>query len=307
MAADDAPHLFCFGLGFTARALARRISQTGWRISGTSRSPDALAELAGEDIGAYLYDGIRPLEDAERRLDGVTAVLVSIPPGKTGDCVVRQHAAHLRAMPSLSWLGYLSTTGVYGDTGGALVDEDAPLHPSSARSERRVAAEQDWLSLAETHGLPVHVFRLAGIYGRGRSVLDQVRHGSARCIHKPGHVFSRIHVDDAAAVIGSSMARPNPGRIYNVCDDEPAEPADVVAYACGLLKTPPPPRVPLEQAAQTMSAMALSFWRDCRRVDNTLIKTELGVRLHYPDYRSGLAAILAEELDMAHRDHLKIP
>lgn len=307
MAADDAPHLFCFGLGFTARALARRLVGTGWRMSGTSRSPDAVAELAGEGIEAHLYDGAQPLEDAEERLDGVTAVLVSIPPDQTGDPVFRQHATQLRAMTSLSWLGYLSTTGVYGDTGGAMVDEDTPLHPTSARSERRVTAENDWLGLAESHGLPVHVFRLAGIYGRGRSVLDQVRHGSARCIHKPGHVFSRIHVDDAAAVLDASMARPNPRRIYNVCDDEPAEPADVVAYACGLLDTPPPPRVPLEQAAQTMSAMALSFWRDCRRVDNARIKTELGVRLRYPDYRAGLAAILAEELDMAHRDQLKIP
>jgi len=307
VAVENAPHVFCFGLGFTARALARRLSKTGWRLSGTSQSREQVARLAAEGIEAHLYDGTQPLQDAARLLEGVTAVLVSIPPGKTGDPVLRHHVLQPRDMPSLNWLGYLSTTGVYGNTDGALVDENMALNPSSARSERRVKAEQDWLSLAGSHGLAVHVFRLAGIYGRGRSILDQVRHGSVRCIDKPGHVFSRIHVDDVAAVLCASMALRNPGRIYNVCDDEPAEPADVVSFACGLLDRPPPPRVPLEQAAQTMSAMALSFWRDCRRVDNTRIKTELGVRLRYPDYRSGLAAILAEESDMIDQDHSEIP
>jgi nucleoside-diphosphate-sugar epimerase len=194
-------------------------------------------------------------------------------------------------MPSLAWVGYLSTTGVYGDRDGGWVDETSELRPSGARGRRRVAAETAWLDLWRDRGVPVHIFRLAGIYGPGRSPFDALRAGTAKRIVKPGQVFSRIHVDDLASVLLSSIARPRPGAVYNVCDDEPASPADVVAHAAQLLGAPPPPLVSFDEAA--LSPMARSFYADNKRVSNALIKTELGVRLRYPDYRAGLAAILA--------------
>jgi nucleoside-diphosphate-sugar epimerase len=175
------------------------------------------------------------------------------------------------------------------------VDETAPRRPTSERSRRRVAAEAAWLALGRDHDLAVHVFRLAGIYGPGRSILDQARTGRARRIARPGHLFSRIHVDDIAGVLQASMDRPSPGAIYNVCDDEAAAQADVVAYGCELLGLPLPPLVTFAEAAKEMSAMALSFWADNRRVDNSRIKRDLAVKLAHPDYRSGLRAVLAAE------------
>jgi nucleoside-diphosphate-sugar epimerase len=182
---------------------------------------------------------------------------------------------------------------VYGDRGGGWVDEATPPCPSGPRGRRRVAAERGWLELWRRCGVPVHVFRLAGIYGPGRSPFAALRAGMARPIDRPGHVFSRIHVEDLAGVLAASIAAPRPGAIYNVCDDEPAEPAAVIAHAAGLLGVAAPPPVPLEEAG--LSPMARSFWADNRRVSNALIKTELGIRLRYPDYRAGLAAILAQE------------
>ena len=158
-----------------------------------------------------------------------------------------------------------------------------------------MAAETRWLDLWRRHGLPVHVFRLAGIYGPGRSILDKVRGGTAKRIDRPGHRFGRIHTADISGTLRASMSRPRPGAIYNVCDDDPAEPADVVAYACRLLHVEPPPLVPFDEAAAGMSSMALSFWRDNRAVDNRRIKDELGVVLQYPDFRSGLRACLEAE------------
>ncbi|MEK9725956.1 MAG: SDR family NAD(P)-dependent oxidoreductase, partial [Rhodospirillaceae bacterium] len=190
-----------------------------------------------------------------------------------------------------------STTGVYGDTGGAWVDETAPASPDVGRSRRRAEAEAGWRDLAVRHDLPLHTFRLAGIYGPGRNVLDQARAGTARRIVKPGHRFSRIHVDDIARVLLASMARPDPGAVYNVCDDEPAEPAEVTAFACALLGIEPPPLVPFEEAARAMTPMGRTFWTDNRRVRNDRIKRELGVDLAYPTYREGLRAIYAAEGD----------
>jgi nucleoside-diphosphate-sugar epimerase len=226
--------------------------------------------------------------------------LASVPPDEDGDAVLDRHGAEIAAWAAsgaagggLAWAGYLSTTGVYGDRRGDWVDEDSALEPTGPRGLRRAAAERGWLDLHESHGLPVHIFRLAGIYGPGRSALDQVRAGTAKRIDKPGQVFSRIHVDDIAAVLEASIARPNPGRAYNVCDDNPAPPAEVVAEACALLGREPPPLVPYEAAA--LSAMARSFYRDNKRVSNRRIKEELGVTLAYPDYQAGLAAVLAAE------------
>jgi nucleoside-diphosphate-sugar epimerase len=292
----SAPHLFCFGLGYSAGALARKLLAEGWRISGTARSAARQQALAAAGILAHRFDRARPLADGGWPLRQVTDVLISVPPDEAGDVVLDLHRdALVSAGRRLRWVGYLSTTGVYGDTGGRLVDEAAPLQPTSARAGRRVQAEARWLELQRRHGLPIHVFRLAGIYGPGRSAIDQVQAGEARRVIKPGHVFSRIHVDDIATVVRSSMARPNPGRIYNVCDNEPAEPADVVTYACGLLGVEPPPPIPFASAAQQMSPMALSFWRDNRRVDNARMRQELGVALRYPSYREGLQAVLAQQ------------
>lgn len=299
MSLASAPHLFCFGLGYTAITLAWRLLREGWRVSGTCRGEDKARALARRGMTVYVFDRDRPLDDVRALLADVTDVLSSVPPDAAGDPVLDRHTDALRQSRELRWVGYLSTTGVYGDTGGRIVDEDATPLPSLPRAVRRLAAERQWLALASDHGVPVHVFRLAGIYGPGRSVLDQVRAGSARRIDRPGHTFSRIHVADAANILRASMARPEPGRIYNVCDDLPAEPADVVLYACQLLGVAPPSPIRFAEAAQQMSEMALSFWQDQRRVANARIKRELGVRLEYPDYRAGLAGIMAEERDGA--------
>jgi hypothetical protein len=279
-------HLFCFGLGYTARVLVKRLAAEGWRISGTTRGGEP---AAAECAHRFARDRKLP-HDA---LAGATHILVSVPPDEEGDPVLDVHGSDIAALPGLQWLGYLSTTGVYGDRGGASVDESAELRPSGARGRRRVAAEQGWFDLWRRSGVPVHIFRLAGIYGPGRSPFDALRAGTAKRIDRPGHVFSRIYVADIAAVLAASIARPQPGAVYNVCDDEPATPADVIAYAAQLLGIAPPPLVPFEAAE--LSPMAQSFWSDNRRVSNALIKRELGVRLCYPDYRAGLTAILAEE------------
>ena len=282
--------LFCFGLGYTALALGRCLAAEGWRIAGTTRGIDKQAELAAEGFQVFLFERDRPLEDPAAALAGVTHVLTSIAPDEAGDPVLGHHVADLRRRATLEWVGYLGTTGVYGDRGGAWVDEAAAVAPTMPRTRRRVAAEAHWLA----SGLPVHIFRLAGIYGPGpgRNALDAVRAGTARRIVKPGQVFGRIHVDDIVQVLRASMAKPNPGAIYNVADDEPAPPQDVIAFACRLLGVAPPPEVPYEQAE--LSAMARSFYADNRRVCNARIKDQLGVKLRYPTYRDGLRALLAQ-------------
>ncbi len=287
------PRLFCFGLGYTAGVLAAALVGEGWTVAGTCRDRATRADLAADGIDAFLFDRDRPLDDAGAALGGATHLLSSVPPDAEGDPVLARHAGAIAAMKGLTWAGYLSSTGVYGDTGGARVDETAAVDPTSERGRRRAAAEDGWLDLWRAAGVPVHVFRLSGIYGPGRSVLGTVRAGQARRIDKPGHLFARIHVDDIAGVLRASMARPGPGAVYNVCDDEPAPAADVVAFACELLGVDAPPLVPFHQAAGEMSPMALSFWRDNRRVDNGRIKGKLGVRLKFPDYRAGLRAVLA--------------
>lgn len=285
------PHLFCFGFGYSVAAFARLLRGRGWKISGTCRSEEKRLALLAEGVRGFVFDRGRPLVDPAAALADVTHVVSSVPPDTAGDAVLDQHAAAIGAAPGLRWIGYLSTTGVYGDTGGAVVDEAAPVRPTVGRSVRRAAAERSWLALHAERGLPVHVFRLAGIYGPGRNTLDQVRRGEARRVERPGHVFSRIHIDDIAAVLSASVDKPHPGRIYNVCDDEPAAPAEVVAWACRLLGVPIPAAVSFEEAAASMSPMARSFWQDNRRVDNARIKRELGVQLRYPTFREGLTAL----------------
>lgn len=291
---NETPHLFCFGLGYSAGVFAGACSAQGWRVSGTHRGLDGPDQPTKEGVNLYPFDRTTPFTESQV-LEDVTHVLVSVPPDGDGCPVADLLGADIAQLPNLTWLGYLSTTGVYGDTDGESVDENAPLNPSSDRSRFRVNAEKAWIKLWRDNDIPVHIFRLAGIYGPGRSPLDRVRSGNATRTDKPGQLFSRIHVDDIATVLRASIDRPRPGGTYNVCDDDPASPADVVAYACEILGAETPPLVAFEEAEKTMSPMALSFWRDNRRVDNTLIKKELSVRLAYPDYHRGLAAVLKVE------------
>jgi nucleoside-diphosphate-sugar epimerase len=279
---------FLFGLGFSGRVIARALQAAGWQVAGTTRSgtleDGEAVDLPG--ITVYPFDRDHPLPAGA--LDGVSAILSSVPPDAQGDPVLDVAGAALKALP-LAWAGYLSTTGVYGDRDGEWVTEDSELRPNLERSRRRAEAEAAW----QASGLPVHVFRLAGIYGPGRSAIDTVREGKARRIVKPGQVFSRIHVDDIAATVLASLARPNPGAAYNVCDDDAAPPQDVIAHACALLGVAPPPEVPWDEAKATLSPMALSFYADNKRVANDRIKRELGVVLRHPTYREGLRAILS--------------
>jgi nucleoside-diphosphate-sugar epimerase len=280
-------HLFCLGLGYTALALIRRLRPEGWQIAGTCREPDKAAAFRAEGIEAEVVDRAHPPADPDRLLAGVTHVLASVPPDAEGDPGLDLWGQAIARHRGLAWLGYLSTTGVYGDRDGGWVDETSPLLPSGERGQRRVEAEAGWRAL----GQPAHLFRLAGIYGPGRSALDTVRAGRAQRVVKPGQVFSRVHVDDIAQTLAASIARPRAGAAYNVCDDNPAPPDEVIAYACELLGVAPPPAVPFDRAE--LSAMARSFYADNKRVSNRLIKDELGVRLAYPDYRAGLRALLS--------------
>jgi len=284
------PVLLSFGHGYSARALARRLLAQGWRVIGTTRSEAKAAEIRATGAEAVLWPPPRcgPL------LDQATHILVSAGPAGGDDPVLMHCAGALGARgDQFDWVGYLSTTAVYGDRGGAEVDETSVCAPSTERGQWRLAAERDWLALGHETGLPVHIFRLAGIYGPGRGPFAKVRAGTARRIVKPGQVFSRIHVEDIATVLEASIARPHPSAIYNVCDDEAAPPEDVIAHAAGLLGVPVPPAEAFEEAE--MTPMARSFYAESKRVSNARLKQELGVELAYPTYREGLAALLAEE------------
>lgn len=273
--------LFIFGLGYSGLEIARLASAAGWRVAGTVTGAEKAERLATEGIEAHLFDGTAPL--AARALEEPSHVLCTIAPGTAGDPVLRTGAARLRGSP---WLGYLSTTGVYGDHGGDWVDETTPPRPDQPRSVSRLAAERAWQAMGAT------VFRLPGIYGPGRSAVDRVRAGTALRIDKPGQLFSRIHVADLATAVLAAMAHPSSGTIYNVTDDLPASNSEVIAHACALLRLPVPPALPWDEVAPTMSAMARSFYAENRRVRNDRLKRELGVTLRYPTYREGLQAIV---------------
>jgi len=287
------PHLFCFGLGFCARALVRRVVAEGWEVAGTSRDGAGLEPIRALGADAHVFAPDHPL--AAEALSGITHMLTSIPPSESGDVVLGHHAALIANHETLRWIGYLSATSVYGDRDGELVGEHDTLHPVSKRAIKRARAESQWLELWRDHGAPVHVFRLAGIYGPGRSTVDQVRAGTAKRIDKPGHRFSRIHVDDIAAALWASMARPEPGAVTNLCDDEPAASAEVTAYACALLGIPPPPLIPFADAVTAMSPMAREFWSDNRQISNRRMHETLLPELRYPTYRQGIAAIVNTE------------
>ena len=282
--------LFAFGLGFSAQALAERLADKGCQIAGTARDPRNVAQLDVRGYAVARFTGEPGNAALAKLLQGTTHLLLSIPPGKEGDPVLAHYRAELAALSSLRWIGYLSTVGIYGDQDGNWVDESTEPKPNTARTEARVEAERAWLAFGEETGVKVHIFRLAGIYGPGRCVFDKLRDGTARRIKKGNQVFSRIHVEDIASVLEASMARPRAGAIYNVADDEPAAPGEVVAYAAEMLGMTPPPEVPFEEA--DLTPMARSFYEGSRRIGNARIKSELGVELRYPTYREGLAALL---------------
>ncbi|WP_151718177.1 SDR family oxidoreductase [Gemmobacter serpentinus] len=276
--------LLSLGHGYSAQALAARLLPQGWRIIGTTRSAENAELLRHTGVEAVVWPGtpLAPL------LAQATHLLSSIAPGAGQDPVIAAEAEALRAAP-LQWAGYLSTTAVYGDHNGAWVDEDTALTPGTQRGHQRVQAEADWQAL----DLPLHIFRLAGIYGPGRGPFAKVRAGSARRIIKPDQVFSRIHVEDIAQALEASIRRPDPGLICNLCDDDPAPPEAVIAHAARLLGLPQPPAEDYRTA--DMTPLARSFYAENKRVRNGRMKDRLGVKLRYPSYREGLAALLDAE------------
>ena len=284
--------LFCFGLGYSAQELAARLARKGWQVAGTGRDSANVNRLEAQGYAMVRFAGEPGNSALVEQLEGTTHLLHSVPPGRSGDPVLAHYRNAIARLSRLEWIGYLSTVGVYGDQQGNWVDETAQTLPNSARTEARVEAEQAWLAFGEEIGVPVQVFRLAGIYGPGRSVFDKLREGTARRVKKDGQVFSRIHVEDIAGVLEASIARPRAGAIYNVADDEPAAPGDVVAYAAELIGVPPPPEVPFAEA--DLTPMARSFYEGSRRIANDRIKSELEVELRYPTFREGLAALLEE-------------
>ncbi|WP_238366008.1 SDR family oxidoreductase [Mesobacterium pallidum] len=279
--------LLIFGHGYSAAALSRQLVPQGWTVIGTTRSPDRMDAIAAMGATPVLWPG----DDITPWLDRATHVLAGAAPGPEGDPVLAELQDEIAGRAArLAWVGYLSTTAVYGDHDGGWVDEDTPLAPASKRGAARAEAEAAW---AVIPGLPLHIFRLPGIYGPGRGPFAKLKNGTARRLIKPGQVFSRIHVDDLARALALSMQAPQPGAIYNVCDDDPAPPQDVIAHAADLLGLPLPPAEDFETA--DLTPMARSFYGESKRVRNSRIKEALGYQLTYPDFRSGLASILAAE------------
>ena len=284
------PNLLIFGFGYTGQALARRLRGKGWDVWAAVRSP-ASADAARAA-------GVTPLDSADREAlvaaPPMNAILVTSPPDDHGcPALAALVPAMARANAFPDWIGYLSTTGVYGDREGRWAFETTPLSARSPEAARRVAAERDWLEVGRGMGLTVQVFRLPGIYGPGRSTFDRLREGRSRNLVKPGQVFSRIHVEDIAAALEASIAHPHAGRAYNLCDDDPAPPHALNVYACDLMGVAPPETVPYDEAA--LPAAARRFWSENKRVSNARAKAELGWRPAFPTYREGLAAIYAAE------------
>ena len=278
--------LFIFGLGYCGLEIAKLARAAGWNVAGACRTNEKADELRRLGFEVHPFDGTAALPSGA--FGNASHVLCTIAPGTTGDPALKTSARLLR---DARWLGYLSTTGVYGDHGGGWVDEETRARPAQPRSIERLATERAWQAIGVELGLAVDIFRLPGIYGPGRSTIDQVKAGTARRIDKPGQVFSRIHVEDVAGTVLLALGNTRPGAVYNVADDLPAATGEVVAFACELLGKPVPPAVPWDEAAPTMSAMARSFYAENRRVKNDRIKSELGVRLRYPTYKEGLRAI----------------
>jgi nucleoside-diphosphate-sugar epimerase len=279
--------LVVFGLGYSGTAIARAASAAGMEVTATSRDPGGAKPPPGVCVVPFDHAGAVVAE--------ATHLVATAPPGGAGDPVLCVHADAILNARHLRWAGYLSTTGVYGDRGGGWVDETTLAAPSSDRARRRVAAEQAWTALAER--MAVDIFRVAGIYGPGRSAFDDLRSGRARRVLKPGHAFGRIHRDDiAGAVMAAASQTLSPGlRVLHLADDVPAESAEVIAEAAGLMGVPLPPAIAFAEARLAMSEMAASFWAENRKVASAMTQEMLGYRWQYPSYREGLRAILAEE------------
>ncbi|AXS39193.1 SDR family oxidoreductase [Breoghania sp. L-A4] len=280
--------LFVFGMGYSSRAFVERTREQWSWIGGTTRSPEKADALRADGIEPFLFDGTERSDALAEALASATHVLVSIAPGEHGDPVLAQYRVDLSALVS-KWIGYLSTVGVYGDHDGAWVDEETPVKPVSERSVRRVAAENAWLAFSGETGIPVGIFRLSGIYGPGRNAFVNLDKGTARRLVKPGQVFNRIHVDDIAGALEAAIAAPAT-RLYNVTDDEPAPPQDVVEFAARLMGVPCPPET--DFATADLSPMARSFYGENKRVSNARVKQELGYSFRHPTYREALTALL---------------
>lgn len=285
------PLLLCLGLGFTARALARRLADQGFRIAGTARSAEGAAAIATEGWQGLVLDGARRSAELDEAMALATHILVSAPPDDAGDPILRGLGDALALSGHVAWIGYLSTVGVYGNHGGGWVDETTSPTDPGIRGQRRLDAEAAWLGFGRLHAIRVEVFRLPGIYGPGRSPIDQLLAGTARRIVKPGQIFNRIHVDDIAAALEAAIAGPPRHEIYNLVDDEPAPSDEVIAFAAHLIGMEPPPAIDFADAP--LLPMARSFYAQSKRVSNARMKEALGVRLAYPTYRQGLAAIAA--------------
>ncbi|POF34398.1 SDR family oxidoreductase [Roseibium marinum] len=280
--------LFVFGTGYSSKAFVREIRDRFEWIGGTTRSLEKARDLKDLGVEPFLFDGKSKGEGIAEAITSATHVLVSIAPDDAGDPALNRHGEDIAAARP-DWIGYLSTVGVYGNHDGAWVDEETPCKPVSRRSVQRVAAERAWLDFASSHQLPVQIFRLSGIYGPGRNVLEKFRNGTARRLVKPDQVFNRIHVADIAGVLSAAMERPST-RIFNVTDDEPAPPQDVVTFAADLLGVEPPAEVPFETA--DLSPMARSFYGENKRVSNRRVKGELRYSFRFPDYRTALKDLL---------------
>ncbi len=282
------------GAGYTAKEMMRQLQHTpdfkDLVIYGTTRSGRNFENIKKAGGTPILYEGTGPSDALGPVLRSAPYILVSISPKEQGDLILQHHLQEIKANQNLSWVGYLSTVGVYGNHDGAWVSEDSQANPSSKRSQWRKLAEDQWLDLHQQNGIPAHIFRLPGIYGPGRGPTNKLKKGTARRIEKKGQVFNRAHVEDIANILIASMSQPNPGAIYNVSDDEPAPPQDVLAYAAQCLGLDVPPLIPFEQAEMTQ--MAKSFYTDNKRISNKRIKEELGVSLKYPTYREGIKACL---------------
>jgi nucleoside-diphosphate-sugar epimerase len=282
-------NILILGLGYSAGFFARAALARGWEVTGTVRSADRAAELSRVGIRTLVYGGYAVSSAHAKAVAEADAVLVSVQPAEDGDPALGPLRAALMAAPNLRWIGYLSTIGVYGDQGGEWIDEATPPAPTNARTRQRVAIEEAWLQLGRDSGKPVQIFRLSGIYGPGRNAIVKLREGKATRLIKPGQVFNRIHVDDIAGVLMASLAQPRQGAIYNVTDDEPGPPQDVITFAAELTGLEPPPEIPFEQAK--LSPMAASFYGESKRVSNALVKRELGYAFRYPTYREALRAL----------------
>ncbi len=286
-----------FGFGYTAGFLASRLTPHGWTVTATTTSSEKRGFLKKNGIDAWVFDRSHALPDPGRALKDVTHILISVPPDADGDPVYDLHGDDIAACESLEWIGYLSSTSVYGDKDGKWIDETAETHPLTRQGKLRLKAEQQWQSLYLREGLPLHVFRLSGIYGPGRSALDAVRSGTARRIEKPGHAFNRIHVDDIVQVLIASMNKPNPGSVYNLADDEPSPSHEVIQFACNMIGVASPPLLPYDQAG--VAPVVAGFYKENKRVGNQKIKSELGIELIHSDYHSGLQSCLEVEEETA--------